>query len=80
MGDKILRLSDKIESLENAIIEFHTRKWVDEKEACEILFVRSRTLARMRAEKEIPFIRVHRKILYKVTDLHEYLERNIKTL
>jgi hypothetical protein len=76
--DKVLELSSKIDFLSKSPSQQLSAKFVDEAAACKILHVRPRVLAQMRANKEIPYIKNHRKILYLASDLQEYLESNCK--
>jgi excisionase family DNA binding protein len=48
----------------------------DEDVAAEYISTTKRHLERIRARREIPFVRVGRKIRYKKCDLDDYIERN----
>lgn len=79
LKEKIIELSAKIDQFLKSPPQ-PSSKFVDEGEACKILHVCPRVLARMRADKAIPFIKSHRKILYLSSDLDDYLEKNCKRL
>jgi len=49
--------------------------YVDEEGACSILHICPRSLAYLRAEGSIPYIKKGRRIQYLVGDLHAYLDR-----
>ena len=78
LKDRIIEISGKIDLLLKSHHEGLESKYVDEALACKILHVCPRVLAQMRANGSIPFIKHHRKILYLESNLHEYLEKNIK--
>ena len=67
--DKILKLVSSGETNE---------KYVGESGACKILSVSQRTLATMRKNNEIPWIKQHRKIMYPLDGLYGFLEKNCK--
>jgi len=52
-----------------------TDGYVEEEGACRILHVCPRTLAKLRAEGSIPYIKKGRRIQYFVSDLNSYLEK-----
>ena len=76
LKEKVIEISGKIDLLMKTIPQQPAGKYVEEADACKILRVCSRVLAQMRAEGAIPFIKHHRKILYMVSDLNDYLEKN----
>ena len=78
LKDKVIELSCKIDSLTKSPVQQLTAQYADEAAACKILHIRPRALAKMRAEKEIPFIKVRRKILYLASDLQDYLQKSCK--
>jgi hypothetical protein len=49
-------------------------QYVDEQTACKLLHLSSLTLWRMRQNGEITFTRSHRKILYSVSSIRQYLD------
>jgi excisionase family DNA binding protein len=77
LKEKIIEISEKIDSLLKRTDQQPDSKYVEEEGACKLLKICPRTLAKMRAGKKIPFIRNGHKVLYRVSDLHEYLQRNI---
>lgn len=52
------------------------QKWLTIAEVCSLLNVSKRTLQNKRDRKEIPFCQISRKILFKSSDVDEYLERH----
>ena len=76
MKDKIVDLSIKVENLGKSPSFRLSRSYLSEEEACRILKCCPRVLADLRERKEIPFYRVRRRILYKASDLHEYIEKH----
>lgn len=79
LKDTISELCSKIDFLSKSPALKAAPKYLNEDAACELLRVSPRTLAKMRADGSIPFIKSHRKILFLASDLHEYLESNCKT-
>jgi hypothetical protein len=76
------RLKDRVDDLDSRIaflckypslVAFND--YVEEEAACKILHVSPRQLRRMRSRKEITFTRFHRKIMYPVSSLNQYLEK-----
>ena len=55
-------------------IHYLPNDYVDEEGACSILHICPRTLAYLRAEGSIPYIKKGRRIQYMVGDLYLYLE------
>jgi len=78
LKEKVVEISGKIDSLLKAPPQQPESKYVEEEGACKILKISPRTLAKLRAEKKIPYIKHRHKILYLVDNLHEYLQCNIK--
>jgi len=75
LKEKIVELIAKVDLLAKSRLE--EQKYLDEDEACKFLKISSRTLARLRADGSIPFIKSHRKILYLISDLQQYLNCRI---
>ena len=78
LKEKIDENSAKIDTLIKTPPQQSDSKYAEADEACKILKISPRTLAKLRAEIKIPYIKNGHKIRYLVSDLHEYLERNIK--
>jgi hypothetical protein len=82
LKEKVIEISAKIDSLIASLSAVpnpeRDSKYEEEYGACKILKISPRTLAKLRAEKKIPYIKHRHKILYLMEDLHEYLEKNIK--
>ena len=49
---------------------------LDEKAASKLLGISERTLATLRAEGKILFVKIHRRILFRTADLYRYLKEN----
>jgi excisionase family DNA binding protein len=52
------------------------KKWLTIVQVCSLLGISKRTLQSKRDRKEIPFCQISRKILFKSSDIDEYLERH----
>ena len=76
LKDKTKELSDKIDYLSKSPSQQLTAKYLDNDAACKILHLSYRTLYNMRADGTLPYIKIRRRILYKASDLHAYLENN----
>jgi excisionase family DNA binding protein len=76
MKDKLVDLALKIDFLSKTPAYTLSKKYLSETEACRILKCSRQMLTRMRDNNEIPFYRIHRRILYQASDLHEYLEKH----
>jgi excisionase family DNA binding protein len=50
--------------------------WLSINQVCVLLGISKRTLQNVRDRKEIPFCQIRRKILFKSSDINEYLERH----
>ena len=59
-----------------AKIEKSTNKLISNDEARMLVGVSVRTWACLRAEKAIPYVRIGRKILYKVEDVNRFIEQH----
>ena len=49
---------------------------LDEKAASKLMGISERTLATLRAEGKIPFVKIHHRTLYLAADLYRYLKDN----
>jgi excisionase family DNA binding protein len=73
LEERVIALTTKVDIL----VKSPFRKIVlDEPAACKLLGVSPRTLARLRSEGKIPFIKIHRRTLYRTADLYRYLKDN----
>lgn len=79
MKDKLADLSGKVDILSKSPAYQLNKKYLTEAEACRILKCSRQMLNQMRDNNEIPFYRIHRRILYQASDLHEYLEKHYNT-
>jgi excisionase family DNA binding protein len=78
LREKIIELASKIDHLSKSPSPMLKSKYIENSDACRILCMSKRTLARMRSEGTIPYIKLRRRILYHAADLHEYLESKCK--
>jgi len=78
--DRLDRLESKVDFLAKPMSEQLNRKYLDSDAAARILKISKRTLAKIRAENEIPFIKVRRRIIYSASDIEKYLEGNCKSI
>jgi hypothetical protein len=74
LSDHVVVLTTRIDSHIKAHENEHNPKYVDERRACEILFIKSRTLAKMRADGQIPYRKIGKKNIFLTADLYEYIE------
>ena len=74
LSDQVKILTTCIDTHIKAHENEHNPKYVDEHGACEILFVKSRTLAKLRADGIIPYRKIGKKNIFLTADLYEYLE------
>ena len=72
--DLLLKSTGSCEQTEPAK-KYLPNDYVDEEGACNILHICPRSLAYLRAEGSIPYIKKGRRIQYMVSDLHAYLDR-----
>ena len=56
--------------------ESKQEKWLNNPETCNILNISVRTLQNYRDKGLISFSQIGSKIYYKLTDIHEFLERH----
>ena len=81
LKEKVVEQIIKIDLLLNASYEqsapsnpYLPNDYVDEEGACSILHICPRSLAYLRAEGSIPYIKKGRRIQYLVSDLHSFLD------
>lgn len=75
LEERVIALTAKVEILVKSPFRKIT---LDEKAACKLLGVSERTLARLRSEGKIPFVKIHRRTLYRTADLYRYLKNNLQ--
>ena len=68
LKNEIARLKAKMEKPNNALLS--------NEEARNLLCVSVRTWASMREKKIIPYVRIGRKILYKVEDINRFIDEH----
>ena len=77
LKDKIIELSAKIDLITKSPSQ-PEGDYFEEDFACKFLHISQRTLVRLRNAKSIPFTKLNKKVLYKKTDLNEFLERKTR--
>jgi excisionase family DNA binding protein len=78
LKDHVGELTKQIAFLSKSPSQQLTRKWLDTEAVCRILRVSDRTLMKMRNEGALPFTRVRRRILYRASDIQDWLEKRVK--
>jgi excisionase family DNA binding protein len=73
LEERVVALTAKVDILVKSPFRKIT---LDEKAACKLLGVSPRTLARLREEGKIPFVKIHRRTLYRTADLYRHLKEN----
>lgn len=76
LKDAFFRLESKVDFLAKPMSQQLNRKYLDSNDAARILKISKRTLAKIRAEGAIPFIKVRRRIIYSASDIEKYMESN----
>ena len=76
MRDKLVDLASKVDFLSKSPACRLNRKYLSEEEACRVLRCCRQFLNQLRVNGEIPYYRIHRRIMYQASDLHEFLEKN----
>jgi excisionase family DNA binding protein len=76
MRDKIVDLCSKVENLSKSPAFRLNKKYLSEEEACRLLRCSRQFLNQLRDNGEIPYYRIHRRIMYQASDLHEFLEKH----
>lgn len=75
LEEKISVISAKVDVLVKSPFRKVT---LDEAAACKLLGISPRTLATLRSEGKIPFVKIRRRIVYRPADLYRYLKENSK--
>lgn len=78
LKDKIMELSTKVDYLAKSPSQQLSAKYLNNEDASRILHISRRTLAKMRNDGTIPYIKVRRRILYEASDLQSYIQSNSK--
>ncbi len=74
LKEKIVELTSRVDFLCKYPSVIASDQYVDEQTACKLLHLSSLTLWRMRVNNEITYTRSHRKILYSVSSIRQYLD------
>lgn len=70
-------LSDTIQqAMKNCTPHLNGEKFLSNRDACQMLYISSRTLQDWRDTGKIPFIHIKGKILYKQSDILKWLDDN----
>lgn len=75
MKSEILNLKKEVDRLK-AKLEKPTRALLSNDEARNLIGVSVRTWASLREKNIIPYVRIGRKILYKVEDINRFIEEH----
>jgi hypothetical protein len=78
LKDTLSRVEQKVDFLSKPLSEQLNRKYLTAIDAAKILKISPRTLAKIRAEGEVSFVKVRRKIIYAAVDLENYLQTHRK--
>ena len=73
-----MELSTKVDYLAKSPSQQLSAKYLNNEDASRILHISRRTLAKMRNDGAIPYIKVRRRILYEASDLQSYIQSNSK--
>ena len=75
MNNEILNLKKEVDRLK-AKLEKPTRALLSNDEARNLIGVSVRTWASLREKNIIPYVRIGRKILYKVEDINRFIDEH----
>jgi len=76
--DKLIDLERKVDFLAKPMSQQLNKKYLTSNDVAKILKISKRTLAKLRVDAVIPFIKIRRKIIYSAFDLEEYLVTSCK--
>lgn len=75
LEERVISLTSRIDILVKSPFRKIT---LDEKAASKLLGISERTLLNLRNEGKIPYIKIHRRTLYRTSDLFKYLKDNLQ--
>ena len=75
LEEKVASISSKLDILVKSPFRKAT---LDENAACRLLGISPTTLALLRRNGEIPFLKIRRRTLYRASDLFKYLSKSIQ--
>jgi len=82
LNDKVIEVSAKVDVLLASLTQYPsqdlTNQYVNEDTAAGILRRCPNTLLILRKKGELSYIKVGKKVLYKLSDLKAYLDKNYK--
>ena len=82
LTDKVIENTGKLDSLLVAFTRLPARelnnRYVNEDTACAILHKSPNTLLNLRKQGELPYLKVGKNVLYKLSDLKAFLETNYR--
>lgn len=78
LKDMVKDLISEVKLLSQSSAHQLSKEYLDAQTACNILHVSERTLYKMRHHGDLPFICIGRKILYKTSDIYEYIESKVR--
>ena len=73
LEERVAALTSKVDILVKSPFRKIT---LNEKAASKLMGISERTLATLRSEGKIPFVKLHRRTLYRTADLYKYLKDN----
>ena len=74
MKETLNRIESKVDFLSKPLSQQLNKQFLTNEEAAKVLKISKRTLAKIRYEGDIPFIRVRRRIIFAASDLEGYLK------
>ena len=75
LEERVIHLTTKVDILVKSPFRKIT---LDEKASSKLLGISDRTLLTLRNEGKIAFIKIHRRTLYRTSDLFRYLKNNLQ--
>lgn len=75
LRDKVMEFSDKIDQVIKFALQPPPGDYLEEHFACKFLHISKSTLIRLRNAKTIPYSKYKKKVLYKKSDLEEFLRK-----
>ena len=76
--NEIHKISHYIDVLKDKREEKLSDRWVNNREFCEMLSIKTRTAQSIRDRNEISYSKIGNRIYYKILDIENYLEKHYK--
>jgi excisionase family DNA binding protein len=74
MRESLARIESKVDFLSKPLSQQLNKQFLTSDEAAKILKISKRTLAKIRSEHQIPYIKVRKRIIFAANDLEGYLK------